>query len=185
MLIINRFLYFGLSREERLSFIDSHYYTFMPNDIPDSVFSEGNKSRKNHRRRVEEIKKTDRDYVPSPQSKRKHILKCTVKYFNMDNIYEDFVFREMIAKINDCFETPIASLDHWIPIAKGGKHHGSNWVVISNKANEIYADDVKLEKPTWRKQRNIIEKMLNKSKNREKVREVRQFYNKFFEVYGD
>lgn len=156
--------FFDRNRQDRLDFIQSHFYTAIEQKFPETQ-------------------------PPFPRfRKRRKLIKKYTDLFNMDNVYEHDVFREMIARINDCFDykVPVVTLGHWIPLAKGGKHCCKNWIIQIRIDNEQQADEIPdCEKLTWQEQIDYISELLKLCPKPEKVKHVTDFLKTFQEVYDE
>lgn len=159
--------FFEIDRQARMDFISIHNYTFMEQKIP--TF--------NPKRRA--------------KLKRKTLIKIYTQCFNIDSIYEYFLFREVISRINDCFypgerRKPVATLGHWIPLSKGGHHCVDNWIIQSTIENNALSDYVPLEeKWSFNTQIKKIEQMLKNPIKPENVEKVRELYPLLAEVFND
>lgn len=150
--------FFDIDREARLEFINSHEYEGREQKLP--TFK--GKSRKN--------------------KKRKRLILIYTSLFCMDSMYEYFIFREVISRINDA-KLNTASLGHWIPLTKFGHHCVSNWMIQSVELNGIMADEVPaFDRPSYKEQIKHIEHMIKDFSECQK-RSVRDMYNKLKEVY--
>lgn len=154
--------FFAVDREDRYGFIQSHFYTAHPQKIPTI----------NAKRRI--------------KMKRRALIKIYSSCFNMDSVYEYFVFREVISRINDAFEfkKPRATLGHWIPLSQFGNHHVNNWVIQSRIDNNEAGDEIPTTSMwTYDEQIEQIEKILSKCDNEDGKEFVRESYKLLQEVY--
>lgn len=155
-------IFYERDRETRFDFIQSHFYTAEPQKIPS-------------------IKPQKRLKL-----KRKQLIKIYTTCFNMDNVYEHDVIREMICRINDCFgyKKPRATMGHHVPLGAGGDHSNENWYIQSRDSNTNQGNDLPLTaKMSWDEQVMHIFEILKDCPNVSKVQDVIDFLPRYEEIY--
>lgn len=82
--------------------------------------------------------------------------------YTLDNLYEYFVFRNLIVNLNKAGrlrKNKEFTLGHYIPFKRGGEHFPSNWIIQTRAENNRAGDYVPNNKKkwTWEKQLRYIE----------------------------
>lgn len=156
--------FYDRDREARFDFIQSHYYTAAPQKIPT----------------IKEKKRV--------KLKRKQLIKIYTASFNMDSVYEHDVIREMIARINDCFDPkfPRATMGHHIPLNAGGHHCNANWFIQDRDINTQQGNKLpETAKMSWNEQVFHIFEILKDTPNIGLIQNVIDFLPVYEGIYDE
>ncbi|AZV02326.1 hypothetical protein Arno18_140 [Pectobacterium phage Arno18] len=89
---------------------------------------------------------------------RRKAIARYLPHYTIENFFEFCVFRNLITLLNqyqrslrrDGSPTERSfTLGHWIPLARGGVHHPSNWVIQVYRHNNRLGDSMPASKEKW------------------------------------